>query len=168
METYQQSSPELSFNNKVLKSILLAGFVAGTLDLLSAFTVYCVFGPSTVEKLLQYIASGLYGADAFRGGTAMALAGTFFHYVFAFSWAFIYYIFTLYIPFARNNFVISGLIYGFFVWLFMNFVVVPNSSIAQPSTAPTFISRFISLSCILLFIGLPIAFIISRYYKRRS
>ncbi|POY38304.1 DUF1440 domain-containing protein [Solitalea longa] len=168
MEPYHQPPTSLSFNNKAIKTILLAGIVAGTLDLLSAFVVYCAFGPSTVEKLLQYIASGFYGSEAFHGGSTMAVAGTVFHYFFAFSWAFIFYICSFYIVFARNNFVISGLLYGFFVWLFMNFVVVPNSYVPQPTNPPTIGSRLISLSCILFFIGLPIAFIISRYYRTKD
>lgn len=166
MEHQEPFTSDLRSGNGALKAILLSGFVAGTLDILSAFLVYSVFGKFTVERILQFVASGVYGTDAFNGGIAMALAGLFFHFLIAYGFALFYFYASRSIDYLHRNPLISGLLYGLFAWLVMNYVVLPNSSIPQPKKVPTFGSQLISLSCIMFFVGLPIAYI-TRFYTNR-
>jgi hypothetical protein len=55
---------------RVLSTIVLAGLVAGALDIVAAFASYAAQG-ATVEGILKYIASGLLGAAALQGGMGM-------------------------------------------------------------------------------------------------
>jgi len=64
--------------------ILLAGSVCGVLDLTSAWALFKLKGGS-LEKLLQFVASGALGESAFRSGKRGAAAGVLFHFSIAFT-----------------------------------------------------------------------------------
>ena len=62
-----------------IKIILLAWFVAGTLDMLGAILVYTVIMKKlSAEKLVRGIASGVFKKEAFSGGTEMIFMELFF------------------------------------------------------------------------------------------
>jgi hypothetical protein len=74
-------------------AIALSGLISGTLDILTAVTVYAwIMKKTTVVRLLQGIASGVFGKKAFEGGTRMAISGLFLHYLIAFIFAIFYFI----------------------------------------------------------------------------
>nr|MDQ6940779.1 hypothetical protein [Verrucomicrobiota bacterium] len=59
---------------KAWRVILLAGLVAGGIDLIYVLPFCAVRGiPPT--RVLQFIASGLLGRDSFNGGTSTAALG---------------------------------------------------------------------------------------------
>ena len=66
----------------MLKAILKTGLIAGTLDILAAIVI---LAKMNAVGVLQYVASGVFGKEAFSGGTTMAIAGLIFHYIIAFS-----------------------------------------------------------------------------------
>ena len=146
-----------------LKTVLLAGSVAGTLDMLAAITVYAlIMDRVTAIRLLQGIAAGAFGKSAFEGGTAMALAGLGFHFIIAFCFAIFYFLIFPYIPFLKKHRVLSGLLYGIFVWCVMNLAVLPLLQIASfPSKWSSIIRGAVIL---MLFVGLPISLIVSKHY----
>jgi len=150
-----------------LKTILLAWITAGCLDLLAAVTVYSfIMKRVTGLRLLQGIARGALGNSAYEGGIATALAGVGFHFVIAFCFTVFYFFFFPYIPFLKKQRVISGLLYGIFVWCVMNLAVLPLLNISVIPTKWASISRG---AVILMFcIGLPISLIVSRYYLSKE
>src|SRR5258707_12203656 len=81
-----------------LHSLLWAGFACGVLDITAAFVVYGFFGLKPM-RLLQGIASGLLGPNAFKGGVATALLGLLCHFVIAFGAAAVYVFASRAIPF---------------------------------------------------------------------
>ena len=142
-----------------LKTILLAGFTAGTLDILAAIIL---LGKMKPVPLLKYIASGVFGQEAFTGGDEMALFGLLFHYLIAFSFAIAYFLLFPHIPLFRKHKLLSGLLYGMVVWAVMNLVVVPMSRVPRgPLTLETV---FLGMAILVVCIGLPISFIVHRYY----
>jgi hypothetical protein len=147
-------------------AIFLSGFIAGTLDILGAFAVYgYVLGNTPPLRILQAIASGVFGKKAFAGGTQIAAYGLLFHYIIAFCFAVAYFLVYPYVPFLRKQKIASGLLYGLFIWLFMNLVVLPMSHVAQaPFKWNTVLWGMLLL---MLFVGLPISLIIRRYYTSR-
>ncbi|HEU4770109.1 MAG TPA: hypothetical protein VFS77_22265, partial [Pyrinomonadaceae bacterium] len=54
--------------NGAAKPILLAGFVAGTLDIIAACVSAWLRSQTSPVRVLQFIASGVLGPEAFRGG----------------------------------------------------------------------------------------------------
>jgi hypothetical protein len=135
------------------RAILLGGFVAGTLDILYAITR--IFGRSA-QWVLQSVASGLQGADAFNGGAASAALGLFAHYSIATVAAAVYFLASRRLRFLTSNAVIAGAIFGALVYLFMNFVVLPLSAFPYKLSypLPTILEGFASHA---IFVGIPIA-----------
>lgn len=144
---------------------LLGGFVAGVLDILYACVSQALRGRAP-EWTLQTVASGLLGLDAFEGGTATAALGLAAHFVNALGAAFVFYLVSRYWAFLRERPVVSGLIYGPLVYLFMNFVVIPLSAFPYDLSYPpsAFVKGFVSHA---LLVGLPIALAV-RWADRRS
>jgi len=160
MNTIAATTPQTK--PSVLKTILLAWLTAACLDLLAAITVYSlIMHRVTTERLLQGIARGALGNSALEGGTATALAGVGFHFIIAFCFTVFYFLIFPYIPFLKKQRVLSGLLYGIFVWCVMNLAVLPLMKIAA---LPTKWDSIIRGAVILMFcIGLPISLIVSKY-----
>jgi uncharacterized membrane protein YagU involved in acid resistance len=121
---------------------------------------------ATPAQILQGIASGIFGKDAFSGGTGMALMGLLFHFIIAYCFAIGYFIAFPYLPFLRKQKIVSGFLYGIFVWLIMNIIVLPLSNVNQaPFKWDAFFRAVIIL---MLCIGLPISLITHRYYMSKN
>ena len=150
-----------------LVAIAKSGLVAGTLDIVTASAVYAgIKGVTTVQRLLQGIASGVFGKKAFEGGVRMAFSGLFLHYLIAFIFAIFYFIVYPMFPPLKKNWVVSGLIYGVGVWLVMNLIVRP---LAFPdAVTPKWDAILLGMSILMVMIGLPIAYITHRYYQKKN
>jgi uncharacterized membrane protein YagU involved in acid resistance len=147
-----------------IRTILIAGIIAGTLDSAAASVVFYFKLSLSPAQVMQYIASALYGADAFSGGAAMVIIGTLLHLVISFVIAATYFYLYQVISQLRKWPVISGLLLGVAVWLFMNLVIIPFSKI-QPS--PFELSAvIISVAWHMVLVGLPISLITKRHFDR--
>lgn len=151
-------------NPDPLRAIGWGGLIGGILDISDALVFYGMRGVSP-ERLLQGIARGLLGMRAMQGGWAAALFGLALHFLIAFTAAAIYYAASRKIRMLRQRPIMSGLLYGVAVFLFMNMIVVPLSAIRR---SPMAMLRFdlVSVNALLalmLFIGLPIALAVNRY-----
>ncbi len=150
-----------------IKLIFLAGLIAGTLDIFGALTVYSLIlhkGPAML--ILQRIASAALGKVAFKGGWAMAVCGLGFHYIIAYCFTTAYVLLYPYLPFLKKHKLTSGLLYGLFVWLVMNRIVLPRTKLLIPPFQWS--SALIAMALLILFIGLPVAYITDAYYKERK
>ena len=116
-----------------IKLIFLAGLIAGTLDIFGALTVYSLIlhkGPAML--ILQRIATAALGKVAFKGGWAMAVCGLGFHYIIAYCFTTAYVLLYPYLHFLKKHRLASGLLYGLFVWLVMNRIVLPRTKLLIP------------------------------------
>lgn len=147
------------------RSILTAGFVAGTLDIAAALVQYYSKTGKDPANVLRYIASAVFGPTAFSSDTAMAVWGLLFHYCIAFGFTLFFFWIYPKLGIARKNIiatVLAGLVYGLFVWAVMNLLVVPLSA-AQ--TGPFVWKKAIVAMLILLCcIGLPVALFARKHY----
>ena len=109
-------------------------------------------------RTLQSVASGLLGRAVLEGGWATAALGLVLHFVIALGAATLYYLASRKIALMVNRPVLSGLLFGALVYLFMSRVVVPLS--AAPFRIPL---TLLDLAVHMFFIGLPIALAVSRY-----
>lgn len=148
---------------KVIKAIAITTLLAGTLDILAAIIQTLVAGGSPV-KMLRYIASGIFGTQAFSGGTPFAVMGLAFHYTIALIWTAIF--FTLYpaIRKTSKNWALWGFLWGLFIWAFMNLVVLPFSNV-PPSPWDTH-RALIALLVLIAAMGMPISYLAYRYYAK--
>jgi len=141
--------------------IFWGGLIAGTLDILAAFVITGFRGRGP-DVVLHYIASGLLGAKAFRGGLPTAALGLACHYAIAFGAAAVYYAASLLMPVLVKRAVICGLLYGIPVYLVTNFVIVPLSRIGHVAVGPPS-SVIIGVLVLMVFVGLPIGLATRRF-----
>lgn len=141
-------------------AILGAGLVAGALDLIAAF-VNSRGGP---VRTLQAIASGLLGADSYRGGWATALLGAGLHFLIAIAAAAVYYAASRRLKILTSRPVLCGLLYGIAVYLVMNLIVLPLSAFPHRLSYPL-VALATGLLIHMFLVGLPIALLVSRYSK---
>ena len=145
--------------------ILIAGLVAGTLDIIAACTQAYLKRGTPPGTVLKYIASAVFGKDAYSGGMIMSAWGLFFHYLISLGLAaffvFLYQRWTL----LSKNIVLSGLLYGIFAWVVTTRFIIPVFSTLkqQPFVLK---NAIVPIVILMLFIGLPIALIIKKYYSR--
>jgi len=145
------------------RTILIAGIIAGTLDSVAASVVFYFKLDLSPAQVMQYIASALYGAEAFSGGAAMVIIGTLLHFMISFIIAGVYFYLFPVIKLLRERPVISGLLLGIAIWLFMNLVIIPFSKI-QPT--PFELSAVvISVIWHMVLVGLPISLITKRHFE---
>ena len=141
--------------------IVVAGFVVGILDITSAFVIASIRGTGSM-RMLQGITSGLIGPRSFQGGLATAGLGLAIHFLIAFTVVTIFYVASRKIPFLTEHAVVSGILYGVAVYLFMYWIVIrmvfPN---AHPSLTRDVTAVLVHISLI----GLPTALIVRRYSK---
>ncbi|HVG89877.1 MAG TPA: hypothetical protein VNB54_00165 [Alphaproteobacteria bacterium] len=118
-----------STSSSALLATFWGGLACGVLDISQACIAWGIQNHLPPYKILQSVASGLLGPKSFQGGAKTAALGLFLHFLIAFIWAVIYYVASRQIAFLTARPVIAGLIYGEFVWVMMNCVVVPLSAI---------------------------------------
>jgi hypothetical protein len=148
-------------NRETRKSILLAGAVAGALDIVFISLVWAPLGVSP-PTILRVIASGLIGAPALSAGLGTALVGAALHFALSTVMAGLY---CLYAPAGLRRYPwIAGPVYGAGLWLAMNLIVVPLS--AAPVGAPPLPIGIADFAAHLFLVGLPIALFAQRSDRR--
>jgi hypothetical protein len=142
-----------------VRTIAITGLIVGAMDITAA-SIQAVSRGATVTRLLQFVASGLIGQQAFQGGVAIAALGLALHFVIAFSLVAVFYVASRRIAFLRRQAAISGLIYGLIVFAIMNLIVLPLSA-AKPRHSLT--ADLIQIGIHMFVIGLPTALLIRRF-----
>jgi hypothetical protein len=142
--------------------ILTIGLFAGTLDIADAL-IFNEWRGITPTRVLQYIASGVLGTASFHGGPASAGLGLALHYSIALTWTTLFYVASRKLAVLTRRPILSGLVYGGVIYLVMNFVVLPASSVPHPSNPTTIASLVNGILALLLCIGLPVSVLTARY-----
>lgn len=143
------------------RTILTAGLTAGFLDGLDAVVYIGWISGVPVARVFQFIASGALGVRAFHGGLAAASLGVVFHFMIAVCAAAVFYLLTRRWKWPLQAPFLAGPIYGFAVFLFMHYLVVPLS--AAPRQPPASVGSIANLIFShVFFVGIPIALITRR------
>ena len=145
---------------QTLPAILWGGWWAGVLDITAAFIRW-----GKPVRLLQGIASGLLGPQAFQGGSGTAALGLALHFFIAFSAAGVYYAASRKLAFLRKQAVAWGMLYGVAVYMFMSWVVVPLSALPKSKAPFSLTGLILSLLTHMFCVGLPIALAVRRHAK---
>jgi hypothetical protein len=142
--------------------ILWIGLVAGTLDI-GEDLIFNQFRGITPAMVFRFIASGLLGSKAFRGGGSTVALGVVLHYFIALSWTAVFYAVSRKLAILARRPVVSGFAYGAIVYSFMNFAVLPLSGIPHVTAARTLPSLINGVLAVLFCIGLAISLLMRRY-----
>ena len=146
-------------SRSVLRGILVGGLVAGVLDITDALVFHGLRGVAP-GRILQAIASGLLGRDAFDGGAATAALGLGLHFVIAFGAATVYGVASRRLSVLVERPWLTGPIFGLAVYAVMQYVVLPLSRFRPgPPSPPGSIDWGLVnlLAAHIFFVGLPIA-----------
>ncbi|MBO9660487.1 MAG: hypothetical protein J7527_16820 [Chitinophagaceae bacterium] len=145
-------------------AIVKAGLIAGTMDILAAFIKYLIEGKKDVTVILRYIATGVMGKDAMKGGAAVSAFGLALHYLIAF--LFTIFLFWLYgkMRLTRYHPLVIGVIYGVFTWLIMNLAVIRLSRVPQSGAQFNWQQAVIGALILVACIGIPVSLLARKYY----
>ena len=160
-----QGSDKYQFRNEIWNRILLTGFIAGTLDATAAIIQFYIKTGKSPVIIFIYIASAVFGKEAFSMSPFIAFAGLLFHYLIATIFSAFYFLIYPKIKLLQKNKIVDAIIYGIFVWLVMNLIVVPLSHVqASPFDL---LSALLAAVILIICIGVPVSFIAFSFYKNK-
>jgi uncharacterized membrane protein YagU involved in acid resistance len=137
------------------RAVLIGGLAGGTLDILFAIS-FAAYNGIPAARLLQSVASGLQGKDAYAGGGFSAALGLVLHFAMAFAFAGFFLLCSRRFPLLVRRPLVCGGVFGAGVFLFMRLVVLPLSAFPHPVSFRPLATTLDLLSHIFLF-GIPIA-----------
>jgi hypothetical protein len=146
--------------NQIIKAWLLVG----TLDILAAFVFVVVKTGKNPLIVLSFIASALFGKEAYSGGALMQLIGLVCHYFIALSFTVFFFLIYPRVKALQYNAILTSIVYGLFVWSVMNLVVVPSSQI--PDRPFDVAGAMINMAILIVCIGLPLSLMARKHYLR--
>ena len=137
-------------------AIAWGGLVAGVLDILDPIVIHGLRGVPPI-RILQSVASGLLGPDAYSGGWPTAGLGLGLHFLIACTAAAVYVLASRRLRVLVTRPIVCGLAYGLVVWAVMRFGVLPLSAFRTgPFTVDWMLVNALGIH--MLGVGLPIAF----------
>ena len=147
------------------KLILLTGLLVGTLDITAACTDYYIATGKGPEGVLRFVASGIFGQQAFTGSDTMMAWGLLFHYTIAFSFTIFFFWIYPKIKFMAAYPILTAVIYGIFMWVITTRIVMPLSN--TPSGTFHFWRAIKAILILIAMLGLPLSFIARSYYGKK-
>jgi hypothetical protein len=145
------------------KSILIATLIAGTLDITAACVNAYLSVKLSPDRLLKYVASGVFGKSAFSGGIEMMAFGLFFHFIIAFACTVCFFLIYPKWSFLHQNLGINAVLIGIVAWAVTTQLIVPMSQITPPPF--NFSKALVAVSILIVCIGLPIAYFSREFYR---
>ena len=146
------------------RTIVLAGLVAGALDLAYIILFYAFRGVAAA-RVVQGIAAGLIGREAAaKGGADVVAAGVAIHFAIALVVAAVFFALSRKLRWLVERPLLGGAIYGVAVWLVMNLAVLPLTA-TPPKTFPSPVWLPVLVAHIAC-VGVPIAVVTRRLSGR--
>lgn len=145
-------------------TILRGGLAVGVLDILKPI-LFAIYKGGSAVRVLQSVASGALGREAYQGGLSTAILGLALHFFIAFCVFSAYYTASRRVRPLTSHALALGPLYGVAVYFFMQFVVFPLSAIGPVKHPPTVLVDGILTH--ILCVGLPTGFVIHEAARRR-
>ena len=151
-----------TFRGSAGRAIGIGGLLAGVFDITFAILFYGVARGGSPADVLRSVASGWLGKEAFTGGAPAAALGLATHFSIAFGAAAVFFAVSRQFPLLRRRPVPAGIVFGFGLYAFMNYAVIPLS--AAPFRAPGSLAAiWPNLASHMFLVGLPIALCARRF-----
>lgn len=148
---------------KTIYFFIKAWLLVAVLDIIAAMLSFYLSTGKSPAIVLKFIASAVVGSDAYTGGLTSMLLGMVLHFLVAF--LFTLFFFLVYKPLAlyRYNVYLVGILYGMFIWLVMNKLVLPITPVMQQPFKWVEAGR--AMLILITMIGLPLAFMLKKRQK---
>jgi len=147
-------------------TVLAAGGVAGTLDIVFACVYWAIGADVPPTRILQSVAAGLLGQASFEGGLPTAALGLGLQYFIATTMAAAYWLAATRWETLWRRPLTWGAAYGLLLYVVMNHVVVPLSAANRGARAPLWVVASVVAHVVL--VGVPIAVVCSRRHVRHA
>ncbi len=154
----------MKISRKLFSAVLWTSLVAGTLDAIGAIINYLIAYGKNPVRIFYYIASGVFGKEAYSVGNIMAVLGLVFHYLIALVFTSFFFLLASRIIWLQRHLPISGIFYGIFIWLVMNCIVLPFSNVVRGPFNPA--QAIIGILILILAVGIPISIRSSLYFSK--
>jgi len=149
-------------NNSFFSKMIKAWLFVGTLDIMAA-TIQVFINRKNKDVdivdifrgICRYIASAVFGPAARTEGNEMVVAGLVFHYIIALLFTVFFFIIFSKLGLMIVNRLVTGILYGIFVWAVMNRIVVPLSAIGSQKFNLN--SALLACGILVICIGIPLA-----------
>ena len=151
----------MSNTNDVARAAVVAGLIAGTIDIGAAATINHV-GPGLI---LQGIASGLIGMQSYAGGAGTVALGLALQLGMSIVIAGIYAMVATRLDWLVSRPVLAGLAFGIGVFVVMNMIVVPLSAFGPRPAHVSLVWVVLNVVAMLVF-GVLVALIVRRTLRR--
>lgn len=148
----------------MLRPIVIATAISGTLDILFAMILTLAFGRE-IPNMLRFVASGPFPA-ATGMVTSGALLGLVVHYCLMGIMATGLFLLVRWRPELAQTPLRTGLAYGLITYFIMNWLVVPLRF--HTPLPPKPISVATQLFAHIVLVGVPMAYIVARDLRQRS
>ena len=102
---------------------------------------------------------------SFRGGLATAALGLFCHFLIATTASAVFYLASRRLRFLLKHAIPSGLLYGIAVYIFMSYIVLPNSAYHTRIALPKLTGLIRDVAVHMFLVGLPISVMVRKYSK---
>lgn len=147
-------------NNSFFSKMIKAWLFVGTLDIMAATLQVFIKGKNgdglaVFKMICRYIASAVFGPAARTGGNEMVFAGLVFHYIIALLFTVFFFIIFSKLELMIINRLVTGILYGIFVWAVMNMIIVPLSAIGKQPFNPN--NAIMAAGILIVCIGIPLA-----------
>jgi hypothetical protein len=143
------------------KTIFKAALLVGTLDICAALAqFYFKTGKAPFKPVLMFVASGLLGKQAFTNGNGLILVGLLIHYCVATAFTIFFFLTLAKTSFVKQQTLLTGILYGAFVWIVMNLLILPITNANRLSKE--FWNVAIGMLILICRIGIPLSFIAAR------
>ena len=156
-----------SKSSKFFITVLWVGFLVGLFDLTSAFIqVKIMFPGRNPTAVLRYIASAVFGKERANADDSMFFFGTLFHFIIAYCFTIAFFLVYPRIRLLAKNRLITGILYGLFIWAVMNLLVVPQTRIGHRPFVLK--NAAIAAGILIVAIGIPLSYFAYRFYYGRK
>lgn len=117
--------------SKLIKAALLGGLIGGAINIAYAMITSYINNGMMPDALLRVVAAGVLGREQIAsGGLGEAALGAGLHFGICIAFAFAFCLVSQGLPLLRRWWFVTGPLYGVFIYVFMNYLVLPLSALA--------------------------------------
>ncbi len=149
---------------RIAVQAIVAGLAGGAIIDAYLWATTLLPAHQNILSMWQWVASTAIGKAAFTSVSYAGL-GLALHAVVSIGWAGGYAFFAQQRPIFNERWLVSGVMYGLFVYIFMQIILLVDGNFLYPHTPNDFINAVLAHA---VFFGLPVAFVVSRMNARRA
>jgi uncharacterized membrane protein YagU involved in acid resistance len=143
--------------SRVVRDAFAAGITGGVVIEFYLYLTTMLPAHVSVISAWQWIASGAIGKTAFSS-TSFAWIGLLVHFCVSIGWAGGYAYFAQRQRFVNQRWIVSGLVYGFVVYIFMVLIQMGAQVFRVPDSPPSLVNALIAH---MVFFGVPVAYVVA-------